>query len=83
MPGVRYVKAVMAGLGVGLLFAIAVTTIEFLFAWRSVSFEMTKCADSICFGYARVGGLEMPIAFAVGFGAAFAWTMRRRRLPGL
>jgi hypothetical protein len=76
---VRYLKATLVGLFAGLVFAIAITTVEFLLAARRLQ-AATTCADYICSDAVLVtSGWEVLIAFVVGFVAAFTWFLRRRR----
>jgi hypothetical protein len=76
---VRYLKAALIGLLGGVLVATAVLAVEVVHAQTSVAIQMANCLDNVCDGWAQVGGVEVPVAFALGFAAAFAWFLRRRR----
>jgi hypothetical protein len=78
----RYLKPALVGLVGGLLLAGAVLTVEFIHAERVVASQIANCVDmtaggGVCSGSAQVGGLEAPIAFALGFAAATIWFRRR------
>ena len=80
----RYLKPALAGLAGGLLLAAAVLTVEFIHAQRVVASQMANCVDQtaglfVCAGSAQVGGVEVPIAFSLGFGAAIIWFRRREQ----
>lgn len=75
----RYLKAALVGLVGGFLLAAAVIAVEIVHAERTVSSQMASCVDNVCDGYAQVGGVELPVAFTIGFAAAFAWFLRRQR----
>jgi len=77
----RYRKAIVVGIGVGLLLAIAAATIDDIIVARLFSTAFV-CPDPRCTQAARIGRAEplrVLIAFLVGFGAAFAWFLRRQR----
>lgn len=81
----RYLKPALAGLAGGLLLAAAVLTVEFIHAQRVVASQMANCVDQtagvyVCAGSAQVGGVEVPIAFSLGF-AAIVWFRRRQQRP--
>lgn len=80
-PSSRYLRASLTGLIGGVLLAVAVTTGEFLLSALRVWAQVANCTATanVCFGYAQVGGVGIPIAFIVGFVAAFVWFLRRRR----
>jgi hypothetical protein len=75
----RYRKATVVGLGIGLLLAIAVATTDEIIVARLMSRPMV-CPDPACTRAAHVGSAEPTqclTAFALGFAAAFAWFLRR------
>lgn len=79
----RYLKPALVGLVGGLLLAAAVLTVEFIHAGRVVASQMTNCFDvnagaGVCGGAEQFGGVEVPIAFALGFAATFIWFRRRQ-----
>jgi hypothetical protein len=81
---VRYLKPALVGLAGGLLLAAAVLTVESIHAQRVVASQIANCVDmtaggSVCSGSAQVGGVEVPIAFALGFAAAIIWFWRRQQ----
>lgn len=84
MPA-HYLKAALLGLVGGFLLAAAVLTVEIIYSLRVVASQMANCGNDggyVCGGAAQVGGVvELSIAFAIGFGAVFAWHLRRHR-PG-
>ena len=80
----RYLKPALVGLAGGLLLAGAVLTVEFIHARRDVASQIANCVDMtaggfVCTGSALVGGVEAPIAFALGFAAAILWFRRRQQ----
>ena len=80
----RYLKPALVGLVGGLLLAAAVITVEFIHAQRVVASQITNCFDGtagggVCSGSAQVGGVEVPIAFALGFAATIIWFRRRQQ----
>jgi hypothetical protein len=85
---VGYLKGALIGLVGGVLLTVAVLAIEVAHAGRSVSAQMPEChtnalsdrTDFVCDSAMQVGGLELPVAFVVGFAAAIVWSTRRRRL---
>jgi hypothetical protein len=78
MPA-HYLKAALVGLVGGFLLAAAVLTVEIIHAHIVVASQTANCADYVCGGSARVGGVvELSVAFALGFAAVFAWHLRRR-----
>src|SRR5579871_940561 len=76
----RFVKAAVVGLLAGVLSAAVVLGAEMIVAQRTVTAQMENCADNVCFGDAKMGGVELLFAFVVGSSAAFAWSVRRHRL---
>jgi hypothetical protein len=79
---VVYRKAAVVGLGVGVLLAIAVATIDGIIVARLFS-GATICPDPRCTRAAQFGRsepIQVLIAFALGFAVAFAWSLRRRSL---
>ena len=79
----RFLKPALVGLAGGLLLAAAVMTVEFIHAQRIVATQIASCVDTtagggICSGAAQVGGMEVPIAFALGFAAAMIWFRQRQ-----
>jgi hypothetical protein len=80
----RYLKPALVGVLGGLLLAAAVLTVEFTHAQRVVASQIANCVDmtaggDVCSGSAQVGGVEVPIAFALGFAAAIIWFRRRQQ----
>ena len=80
----HYLKPAIVGLVGGLLPAAAVFTVEFIHAQRIVASQIANCFDvtaggSVCSGSAQIGGVEVPIAFALGFAAAIIWFRRRQQ----
>ena len=81
----RHVRAALVGLAVAVLMTAAVFTVEMLSANRAVAAQMADCQNAlnagggICSGSAQFGGMELPIVFALGFVAGYAWTFRPRR----
>jgi hypothetical protein len=80
----RYLKPVLVGLVGGLLLAGAVLTVESIRAQRVVASQIANCVamtagGGVCSGSAQVGGVEAPIAFALGFAAAIRWFRRRQQ----
>ena len=80
----RYLKPALVGLVGGMLLAAAVLTVELIHAQRVVASQMANCVDmtaggGICSGYSQVGGVELPVAFALGFAAAIVWFRRRQQ----
>ena len=80
----RDLKPALVGLVVGLLLAAAISTVELIHAQRVVASQMTNCFDvsaggSVCSSSAQVGGVEVPIAFALGFAATIIWFRRRQQ----
>jgi hypothetical protein len=86
VPRGALLKAVLAGLLGGVLLTAAVLAVEVAHAERSVSAQMADCYTtvfsdrtvSVCDSAMQVGGLELPVTFAVGFTAEFVWSVRRR-----
>ena len=83
----HYLKPALVGVVGGLLLAAAVSTVEFIHAQRVVATQMTNCVDvtagaGVCSGSAQVGGVEVPIAFALGFAATAIWFRRRQQRRG-
>lgn len=84
----RYLKAALVGLLGGVLVTTAMLTVEVVRAQRSVSLQVANCytsvasdrATTVCDAATEVGGLEVPVAFVLGFAAAFTWSLRRQRL---
>jgi hypothetical protein len=79
----RHLTPALVGLSGGLLLAAAVLTVEFIHAQRVVALQMTNCFDATagggaCSGSAQVGGVEVLIAFALGFAATVIWFRRRQ-----
>ena len=77
----RYLKPVLVGLFGGLLLAAVVLIVEAIHAQRVVASQLANCADVteravVCSGIAQYGGVEVPIAFALGFAAAIIWFRR-------
>jgi hypothetical protein len=80
----RYLKPALVGLAGGLLLAAAVSTVEFIHAQRIVASQTANCFDvtagaDVCSGSAQFGGVEVPIAFALGFAATIIWFRRRQQ----
>ena len=80
----RSLKPALVGLVGGLLLAGLVLTVEFIHAERVVASQTANCADmtaggGVCSGSAQVGGVEVPMAFALGFAAAIIWFRRRQQ----
>jgi hypothetical protein len=80
----RYLKPVLVGLVGGLLLAGAVLIVESIHAQRAVASQIANCVDmtaggGVCSGSAQVGGVEVPVAFALGFAAAIIWFRRRQQ----
>lgn len=80
----RYLRTALVGLAGGLLVAAAVSTVEFIHSQRVVASQIANCIDVtvggayVCAGAGQFGGVEVPIAFAVGFvAAAIIWFRRR------
>jgi uncharacterized protein (TIGR03382 family) len=84
----RFLKGVLVGLLAGVVLTAAVLTLEMVHADRSVSAKMPDCKthvfregiDTVCDTTYELGAAEVPVTFVVGFAAAFAWSLRRRRL---
>jgi hypothetical protein len=80
----RYLKPALVGLVGGLLLTVAVLTVEFIHSQIVVASQITNCIDVaagggfVCSGGAQFGGVEVPIAFALGFAAAIFWFRRRQ-----
>jgi hypothetical protein len=79
-----YLKPALVGLVGGLLLAAAVSTVEFIHAQRVVASQTANCFDvtaggGVCSGAAQFGGVEVPIAFALGFAATIIWFRRRQK----
>ena len=67
-------------MGVGLLLAIAVATIDLILVARLLNFIV--CPDPRCTRAVQIGRsqpLHVLIAFALGFVAAFGWSLRQHR----
>ena len=80
----RYLKPALVGLVGGLLLAGPLLTLEFIHAQRAVASQIANCADmteggGVCSGSAQVGGVEVPVAFALGFAVAIIWFRRRQQ----
>jgi hypothetical protein len=80
----RYLKPALVGLVGGVLLAAAVLTVEFIHAQRVVASQIANCFDvnaggGVCSGAAQAGGVEVPIAFALGFAATITWFRRRQQ----
>ena len=78
---VLYRKAAVAGVSVGLLLAIAVAATDNIRLARLAS-NLPHCPAPGCAHLAEVVSAEplhVLLAFVLGFVAAFAWFMRRRR----
>ena len=80
----RYLKLALVGLVGGLLLGTAVLTVEFIHAQSVVASQIANCVDmtagaGVCSGSTQVGGVEVPIAFALGFAAAIIWFRRRQQ----
>jgi hypothetical protein len=84
----RYLKAALVGLVGGVLIMTAVFAVDAAWAKRSISVQMAACeaeavrnggGGGVCTGAAQFGGNKMPVAFVLGFVAAFTWSMRARR----
>ena len=70
------------GVGVGLLLAIAVATIDHMMAAR-LAWQIPACPDIRCDRVIQIvesKPMHALIAFALGFIAAFAWALRGRGL---
>jgi hypothetical protein len=83
---VRYLKPALVGLVGGLLLAAAVLTVEFIHAQGVVTSQIRNCFDmtmaagaGVCSGAVQVGGVEVAIAFALGFAATIIWFRRRQQ----
>ena len=79
---VIYRKAAVAGVGVGLLLAIAVATIDGFLVARPLS-DVVACQDPRCTRAAQIGRsmpIQVLIAFVLGLVGAFAWVLRHRGL---
>ena len=79
----RYLKPALVGLVGGFLLAGAVLTVESIHAQRIVASQIANCVDvtaggAACSGSAQFGGVEVPIAFALGFATAIIWFRRRQ-----
>jgi hypothetical protein len=79
----RYLKLALVGLIGGLLPGAAVLTVEFIHAQKVVASQTANCIDTTagggaCSGSAQVGGVEVPIAFALGSAGAIIWFRRRQ-----
>ena len=73
--------AVVTGVGVGLLLAIAVATINHIMAARLAG-QISACPDIRCDRLVQIvesQPMHLLIAFTLGFVAAFVWTLRRDR----
>ena len=71
------------GVGVGLLLAFAVATIDHMMAAR-LAWQIPACPDIRCDRVIQIvesQRMHVLVAFALGFVAAFARTLRRRSLP--
>lgn len=82
----RYLKLALVGLAGGLLSGTAVLMVEVIHAQRVVASQIADCVDVAaggvaCAGSAQVGGVEVPIAFVLGFAAAVVWFGRRHQRP--
>lgn len=80
----RYLKRALVGLAGGLLLATTVLIVEFIHSWRVAALQIANCVDVaaggyVCGGAAHFGGVEVPIAFALGFAAAMIWSRRRQQ----
>ena len=76
---VLYRTAPVAGVGVGLLLAIAVATIDVILVARLLSGALV-CPDPRCTRAVQIGrsqSVHMLIAFALGFIATYTWVLRR------
>lgn len=81
----RYLQAALVGLFGGFLLTAGVIAVEVLLAAQKVSSEVANCTgdggSGGCASYAAVGGgIETLAAFVIGFIAASAWFLRRRRV---
>ena len=71
----------IVGVGVGLLLAIAVSTIDDIRVARLMS-GVFFCPDPRCTSMAEIVSakpLHVLLAFALGFAASFAWFLRRQQ----
>lgn len=80
----RYLTLAVVGLAGGVLLTAGVLAVEFIHAQRVVFSQMANCGDMtagafVCAGSAQAGGVEAPIAFALGFAAAIIWFRRRQQ----
>ena len=76
-----YRKAAVAGVGIGLLLAIAVATIDNIRLAR-LAWSLPSCPAPRCTRLAEIVSAEplhVLLAFALGFVPAFAWFLRHRR----
>ena len=74
-----YRKAIVVGVGVGLLLAIAVTTIDNIRLARLAS-SLPSCPAPRCARLTEIVSAEplhALLAFALGFAAPFPWFLRR------
>jgi hypothetical protein len=82
---VRYLKAALVGLVVAILLTASVLAVEMVYAEKSVSAQMADCltsvlsdrTETVCHSTMEFGGVELALAFVVGFAAVFAWRLRR------
>ena len=77
-------KLALIGLVGGVLLAAAVLAVEFIRSASVVASQIANCVDPtaggfVCDGVAQFGGVEVPIAFALGFAAAIIWVRRRQQ----
>ena len=68
----------------GVLLAAAVLAVESIRSASVVASQIANCVDAtadgfVCDGVAQFGGVEVPIAFALGFAAAIIWVRRRQQ----
>ena len=80
----RFLKPALVGLVGGLLLAAAVLAVEFIHAQSVVASQIANCFDvnaggGVCSAGVQVGGVEVPIAFGLGFAATIIWFRRRRQ----
>lgn len=81
----RHGRAALAGLAVAAALTVAVLGVELARARRIATAQMEECeralngGGGVCSGYAQAGGAELPVTFALGFVAGYAWALRVRR----
>jgi len=78
---VSYRKAIIVGVGVGLLLAIAISTIDDIRVAR-VAWSILACPDPRCTRMEEIASakpLHVLLAFALGCAASLAWFLRRQQ----